>query len=119
MKLIKLRDTRGNFSMGIKLPTKDYKPNNEPLTVLKKAQKASEPSLLTKSEINKRYRLRHPDRYKESKRKWSLKNKGYSTKYYHLHREYLSKKRMERYYRDKNKEGHNIRKHGSSKREVK
>ena len=86
--IIKLRDTRGNFSMAIKLPTKDYSPktNQKPLT---------------KSEINERYNLRHPDRNKESKRKWRLNNKDYYRKYRHLHKERINKKRMEYYYRDK------------------
>jgi hypothetical protein len=57
---VQLMDTRINFSMAIKLPTKDYKPKRK---------------TLTKSEMNKRYRERHPDRVYQQNKKWRLNNK--------------------------------------------
>lgn len=90
-KLLRLRDTHGNFTLAIKLPTKDYKPKDSHGRAQKQVKSIIKPRNrkkvdnrkrkrkhpLTKSEINRRYRERHPDRDKQQKRNWVLNNMEY------------------------------------------
>ena len=62
-----LMDTSGSFTLGIKL-------------------------LLTKQEIDRRYRERHPDRVKQARRNWRNRNKQHRLEY---QREYRLKKRKQ------------------------
>lgn len=106
-KIVKLRDTSTkNFTMAIKIPNKDYSP--------KQRRKSK---LLTKSEIRKRYRLKHPDRYKESKRKWLEENleyhRAYEHEWYLKNRKRILKTKKEKYHHNKERpEGYEITKSG-------
>jgi hypothetical protein len=55
-----LLDTSGSFKLAIRLPTKDYRPR-----------------LRDRKENDTLYRLRHPERVKQSKRNWQQNNKDH------------------------------------------
>lgn len=74
-----------------------------------KVLKSKKPAL-TKSEINKRYRERHPERDKQQKRKWVLKNPHYHTNYSREWRNNLPPDKKEQY-RKRHAEQENARYH--------
>lgn len=83
-KLIQLMDTRGNFSLAIRMPTKDYKARPNP-----KPKDKSELQKEKNRQKVKNFYKNHPEKLKESReytRIWKLNNpdkvKEYARRYY-------------------------------------